>query len=122
MGLVRPRPFASLTTTRVDHRHGLRAGNPAIPGLLWQRHGSGHSVNGFLILDKPVGVTSFSMVGVVRRLTGVRRVGHAGTLDPLASGVLPVALGYATRLIEYLDDVPKRYVGRVRFGVATDTY
>jgi tRNA pseudouridine55 synthase len=79
-------------------------------------------LSGFLIVDKPVGVTSFSMVSLVRRLTGVRRVGHAGTLDPLASGVLPVAVGQATRLIEYLDDVPKTYVARVRFGVTTDTY
>jgi len=75
-------------------------------------------VNGFLIIDKPSGVTSFSMVSLVRRLTGVRRVGHAGTLDPLASGVLPVAVGYATRFIEYLDDALKTYVAVVRFGEA----
>ena len=79
-------------------------------------------MQGFLILDKPVGATSFSMVSLVRRLTGVRRVGHAGTLDPLASGVLPVAVGQATRFIEYLDDATKTYVARVRFGVETDTY
>ncbi|HYM16760.1 MAG TPA: tRNA pseudouridine(55) synthase TruB [Dehalococcoidia bacterium] len=80
------------------------------------------SPHGFLIVDKPSGVTSFAMVALVRRLTGVRRVGHAGTLDPLASGVLPVAVGQATRFIEYLDDAPKAYVARVRFGWATDTY
>jgi tRNA pseudouridine55 synthase len=79
-------------------------------------------VNGFLIVDKPAGVTSFSMVALVRRLTGVRRVGHAGTLDPLASGVLPVAVGHATRFIEYLDDALKAYDAQVRFGEATDTY
>ncbi|MEX2247704.1 MAG: tRNA pseudouridine(55) synthase TruB [Dehalococcoidia bacterium] len=78
--------------------------------------------DGFFIVDKPSGVTSFAMVGLLRRLTGVRRVGHAGTLDPLASGVLPVAVGHATRLIEYTDDHPKTYVARVRFGAATDTY
>ncbi len=78
--------------------------------------------NGFLIVDKPSGVTSFSIVSLVRRLTQVRRVGHAGTLDPLASGVLPVAIGHATRLIEYLDDELKTYVASVRFGTATDTY
>jgi tRNA pseudouridine55 synthase len=78
--------------------------------------------SGFLIIDKPIGMTSFSMVSLVRRLTGVRRVGHAGTLDPLASGVLPVAVGQATRLIEYLDDGSKAYEARVRFGVTTDTY
>jgi tRNA pseudouridine55 synthase len=80
------------------------------------------SVSGFLIVDKPTGVSSFSMVALVRRLTGVRRVGHAGTLDPLASGVLPVAIGQATRLVEYLDDAPKAYDARLRFGVTTDTY
>jgi tRNA pseudouridine55 synthase len=78
-------------------------------------------ISGFLIVDKPVGVTSFSMVSLVRRLTGVKRVGHAGTLDPLASGVLPVAVGQATRLIEYMDDAWKTYEARVRFGVTTDT-
>jgi tRNA pseudouridine55 synthase len=78
--------------------------------------------SGFLIVDKPTGVTSFSIVALVRRLTGVRRVGHAGTLDPLASGVLPVAVGQATRLIEYTDDAQKRYIATVRFGITTDTY
>jgi tRNA pseudouridine55 synthase len=80
------------------------------------------SPHGFIIVNKPVGATSFSMVSLVRRLTGVRRVGHAGTLDPLASGVLPVAVGHATRLIEYLDDEWKTYAATVRFGVVTDTY
>ena len=78
--------------------------------------------SGFLIIDKPSGATSFSMVALVRRLTGVRRVGHAGTLDPLATGVLPVAVGQATRLIEYLDARSKTYEARLRFGVETDTY
>jgi len=77
---------------------------------------------GFIVVDKPAGVTSFSIVSLVRRLTGVRRVGHAGTLDPLASGVLPVAVGPATRFIEYLDDAAKIYSATVRFGVTTDTY
>jgi tRNA pseudouridine55 synthase len=78
--------------------------------------------SGFIIIDKPAGVTSFAMVSLVRRLTGVRRVGHAGTLDPLASGVLPVAVGQATRFIEYLDGELKTYVAHLRFGTATDTY
>jgi len=77
---------------------------------------------GFLIVDKPSGRTSFSVVSLVRRLTGVRRVGHVGTLDPLATGVLPVAIGSATRLIEYMDDDAKTYVATVRFGATTDTY
>jgi tRNA pseudouridine55 synthase len=78
--------------------------------------------DGFLVVDKPAGVTSFSIVSLVRRLTGVRRVGHAGTLDPIATGVLPVAVGVATRLIEYLDDSVKVYEAAVRLGVETDTY
>lgn len=77
---------------------------------------------GFLVIDKPSGATSFSMVALVRRLTRVRRVGHAGTLDPLATGVLPVAFGVATRLVQYLDDGPKAYSAVVRFGSATDTF
>ncbi len=78
--------------------------------------------SGFLIVDKPSGVTSFSMVSLVRRLTDVRRVGHVGTLDPLATGVLPVAVGQAARFIEYMDDTTKTYVATLRFGIETDTY
>jgi tRNA pseudouridine55 synthase len=78
--------------------------------------------DGFFVINKPTGATSFAMVALVRRLTGVRRVGHAGTLDPLATGVLPIAVGQATRLIEYLDDQLKTYRARIRFGATTDTY
>jgi len=78
--------------------------------------------DGFLVVDKPSGVTSFAMVSLMRRLTGVRRIGHAGTLDPLATGVLPVAIGLATRMLAYLDDDAKTYLARVRFGETTDTY
>lgn len=78
--------------------------------------------DGFFVVDKPSGVTSFSIVSLARRLTGVRRVGHAGTLDPLASGVLPIAVGVAARLIEYLDEDRKTYLATVRLGIATDTY
>jgi tRNA pseudouridine55 synthase len=79
-------------------------------------------MNGFLNVDKPAGLTSHDVVARVRRLAGRGvKVGHAGTLDPAATGVLPVALGHATRLIEYLADGRKGYVGRVRLGVATAT-
>jgi len=77
--------------------------------------------DGFLGIDKPVGPTSHDVVARVRRATGIRRVGHAGTLDPPASGLLVVALGRATRLIRYLQDLPKEYVATARFGVGTDT-
>lgn len=78
--------------------------------------------DGILNLNKPVGMTSFAVVSAVRRLTGVRKVGHAGTLDPLADGVLPICLGRATRIVEYLVDKPKAYYATIRLGVTTDTY
>lgn len=77
---------------------------------------------GILNINKPRGRTSFAVVSVVRRLTGVKRVGHAGTLDPIADGVLPLCLGSATRIVEYLVDSPKAYRGTVHLGVTTDTY
>lgn len=80
-------------------------------------------MHGFLNIDKPAGLTSFDVVARVRRATGIRRVGHAGTLDPAATGVLPVAVGgAATRLIDMLVDAPKAYRAEVHFGIETDTY
>jgi len=78
-------------------------------------------VDGVLVCDKPAGPTSHDVVARVRRLAGQRRVGHAGTLDPPATGVLVVALGRATRLLPFLPLEPKRYTATVRFGTATDT-
>ena len=78
-------------------------------------------MDGLLILDKPAGVTSFDMVRQVRRWCQTRRVGHAGTLDPLATGVLPVAVGRATRLVEYLMAGEKTYQATLRLGMVTDT-
>jgi len=78
-------------------------------------------MDGILNVNKPPGCTSFSVVGLVRRLSGERRVGHAGTLDPAASGVLPVCLGRATRVTEFLMDKPKTYRAQIELGVATDT-
>lgn len=80
------------------------------------------AVDGILNVNKPRGRTSFSIVAVVRRLSGERRVGHAGTLDPEATGVLPVCLGKATRVIEFLMDTTKTYRAEVELGVDTDTY
>jgi tRNA pseudouridine55 synthase len=76
---------------------------------------------GILNIDKPVGWTSHDVVARVRRLAGQRRVGHAGTLDPLASGVLPVLLGRATRLADFIQAGRKTYIADVRLGIATDT-
>jgi tRNA pseudouridine55 synthase len=78
--------------------------------------------DGILNLDKPRGPTSHDIVDRVRALTGIRRVGHAGTLDPLASGVLLICIGRATRVSEYLMAGQKVYRARVRLGIATDTY
>ena len=76
---------------------------------------------GVVNLDKPVGVTSHDMVGLMRRLTGMRRIGHAGTLDPLASGVLPILVGAATRFSEELTGGRKRYAAEVRLGLRSVT-
>ncbi len=77
---------------------------------------------GILLIDKPAGITSHDVVSRVRRALGTRRVGHAGTLDPIATGLLVVAVGHATRFLNYLSLEPKRYEGIARFGVATTTY
>ncbi len=76
---------------------------------------------GVVNLDKPVGPTSHDMVSLLRRLTGTRRIGHAGTLDPLASGVLPILVGAATRFSQDLTHGPKRYLATIRLGVRSET-
>ena len=75
----------------------------------------------FLVIDKPAGITSHDVVAMVRAVTGLKKVGHTGTLDPFATGVLPLALGAATRLISFLDEDLKIYDARVQLGSATDT-
>ena len=77
---------------------------------------------GVLNIDKPIGVTSHDVVNRIRRVAGLRRVGHAGTLDPLATGVLLVCLGRATRLVEYLVGQQKVYEAIIRLGQTTNTY
>jgi tRNA pseudouridine55 synthase len=79
-------------------------------------------MNGVLVVDKPSGPTSHDVVGRVRRALSLRRVGHTGTLDPLATGVLPLVLGRATRLARFLSPDDKEYLADVAFGVATSTY
>jgi len=78
-------------------------------------------VDGVLVCDKPAGITSHDVVARVRRLARQRRVGHGGTLDPPATGVLVLALGRATRLLPFLPMEPKRYLARIAFGAETDT-
>lgn len=79
-------------------------------------------MDGIFNIDKPTGMTSHDVVARVRRLTHQRRVGHAGTLDPAASGVLPICLGQATRVAEYLSESGKSYQAVMVFGAVTDTY
>jgi tRNA pseudouridine55 synthase len=77
--------------------------------------------SGFLVVDKPIGWTSHDVVDAARRWLSARRVGHLGTLDPLATGVLPLAVRSATRLVHFVQDHDKAYTGTVRLGVETDT-
>ncbi|HEX9343985.1 MAG TPA: tRNA pseudouridine(55) synthase TruB [Actinomycetota bacterium] len=81
----------------------------------------GVALDGVLVCDKPAGMTSHDVVARVRRIAGQRRVGHGGTLDPPATGVLVVALGRATRLLPFLPTEPKRYLATIAFGTETDT-
>ena len=80
------------------------------------------SLEGILNIDKPQGITSHDVVNRIRRLSKIRRVGHAGTLDPLATGVLLLCIGRATRLSEYLIGRPKSYTATIRMGQVTDSY
>jgi tRNA pseudouridine55 synthase len=79
-------------------------------------------VDGVLVVDKPEGLTSHDVVAVARRALGERRIGHTGTLDPLATGVLPLAIGRATRLVRFLIASDKDYEAVIRFGLTTDSY
>ncbi|GED29063.1 tRNA pseudouridine(55) synthase TruB [Brevibacillus centrosporus] len=79
------------------------------------------NVNGVLVVDKPAGMTSHDCVSRIRRLYGTKKVGHTGTLDPDVTGVLPICLGQATRLVEYLQELPKRYDVVMRIGSSTTT-
>src|SRR5436190_2876299 len=79
-------------------------------------------MNGVLVVDKPSGPTSHDVVARVRRALKTRRVGHTGTLDPLATGVLPLVLGSVTRLTQFLSSDDKAYLADIRFGFSTTTY
>ncbi len=79
-------------------------------------------MNGLIVIDKPGGMTSHDVVHRLRRITGEKSIGHLGTLDPMATGVLPLLLGKYTRLAQYFSAAEKTYTGSIRFGFATDTY
>lgn len=79
-------------------------------------------MDGAIIVDKRAGMTSHDVVNRLRRLSGIRKIGHLGTLDPMATGVLPLLIGRATRLAQFFGPAEKTYDARIRFGFATDTY
>ena len=85
------------------------------------KHSKGEKINGWLIIDKPVGIGSTTIVNQTRRLFNAQKNGHTGTLDPFASGVLPIAFGEATKLIPYVTDGTKEYEFTLKFGSTTDT-
>jgi len=86
------------------------------------KHSSTEKTNGFFVIDKPQGLTSHDVVLAARRHLRTRRVGHLGTLDPLATGVLPLAIGKATRLAQFLSGGIKLYEGTIHLGYSTDTF
>lgn len=86
-----------------------------------QRRRKGKPINGWLCLDKPEGMTSTAAVGFVKRVTGAAKVGHGGTLDPLATGVLPIAMGEATKTVSFVMDGVKNYRFTMKLGAATNT-
>src|SRR5271156_6700119 len=81
-----------------------------------------NSLNGVLVIDKPPGLTSHDVVNRVRKILGQRAVGHLGTLDPSATGILPIVLGNLTRVAQFYVHSEKTYEGVIRFGFATNTY
>jgi tRNA pseudouridine55 synthase len=86
------------------------------------RKTAARQIDGLLVINKPSGITSMDVVRRVKHYSGIKKVGHGGTLDPIATGVIPVCLGQATRMMEYLVDGGKEYRGVVELGVHTDTY
>src|SRR5215472_12253674 len=81
-----------------------------------------NEVSGVLVIDKPAGMTSHDVVAAARRILHVRQIGHFGTLDPFATGVLPLSIGKATRFAQFYLKSRKSYQGVIRFGFSTDTY
>ncbi len=111
-------PKTSLDSTPATRAHG-RASSAARQAAAAKR--DKRDVHGWVMLDKPVGMTSTHAVAVVKRLFSAKRAGHAGTLDPLASGGLPIALGEATKTVPFVMDGRKRYRFTVRWGEERDT-
>ena len=102
-------------------RSGAPPAKTRDPDQLMSRRKTGEKIDGWVILDKPAGLGSTPAVGKVRRLFGAQKAGHGGTLDPLASGVLPIALGEATKTVPFVMDGRKEYRFTLRFGEARST-
>ena len=101
--------------------HASLLQRPGAQHLIMARTKKGNPVHGWVVLDKPAGMTSTQAVGAVKRLFEAQKAGHAGTLDPLATGILPIALGEATKTVPFAVDGEKAYRFTVRFGAETDT-
>jgi tRNA pseudouridine55 synthase len=110
-----------LPDPRIDADAPSAAGPPPQAGDGKQRKREKHDVHGWVVLDKPIGMTSTHAVSVIKRLFRAKRAGHAGTLDPLASGCLPIALGEATKTVPFVMDGQKTYLFTVRWGEERDT-
>ena len=113
-------PLAVFEPRVLDVARELLRSSQVTPALAGPR-ASATTRSGILAIDKPAGMTSFDAVRVVRRVFNERRVGHAGTLDPTATGLLPVCIGQATRLVDYFHQQSKTYRCVVRFGEVSDT-
>ena len=108
----------------IDHDALIGAANEprrALPKNAAEKKRAKRDVHGWVVLDKPIGMTSTHAVAVIKRLFSAKRVGHAGTLDPLASGCLPIALGEATKTVPFVVDGRKTYIFTVRWGEERDT-
>ena len=81
-----------------------------------------HISTGIININKPIGITSMDVVREIKKSTGIKKIGHGGTLDPMASGVIPVAIGTSTRLLEYILNSDKSYLANIELGRRTDTY
>lgn len=79
-------------------------------------------MKGILVVNKPINMTSHDVVAILRRKLGIKRIGHTGTLDPMATGVLPICIGNATRVSEYIMEQGKAYIAKMKFGKSTTTY
>lgn len=106
-----------LPTQKTHPRRAGFLGSPCYIGLVAQVN-----LDGLIVVDKPAGLTSHDVVNRMRRLASTRKVGHLGTLDPMATGVLPLVLGRATRLAQFFSAGEKTYQASIQFGWATDTY